>query len=424
MRHGRRQRNLLARRTVVAVERPGFIVPERDRSVLISRQPVLDRNSGVVGYRIAYAPAGRARSAPPDPASLFDTVLNDIGLDGLVGAGVAHVQVSGNVLLALGEPPGEPDRLVLRITRMDALDPEIRPILETAKERGYTLELDWLRGPDFDPALLEPFKIVEVNVARWMPADIAAVVPELVRRGCTPLAANVRDQEELERARLWGFELFTGAFYGTPTLVPGRKFPIGDLRRVSSIIELQGEDTTFEEVVEVIKQDLGLAVKLLTYLNSAYFGMPSALSTIHDAALRLGSRGVARWALTVAIAGAPSLSSDLAETALTRARLCEELAGDVPGLDAGEMFTIGLLSAADIVFGFPLERLIPHLPLSDRVTKAILDGAGPAGEVVRAALAYERGEFDDPLLQQIAGDNARAYRAALAWARESLPPAA
>jgi EAL and modified HD-GYP domain-containing signal transduction protein len=151
--------------------------------------------------------------------------------------------------------------------------------------------------------------------------------------------------------------------------------------------------------------------------------MPTPISSIHDAALRLGSRGVARWALTVSIAGAPSLSSDLAETALTRARLCEELAADVPGVDAGEMFTIGLLSATDIVFGFPLERIILHLPLNDRVTKALLDGAGPGGEVVRAALAYERGEFDDPTLQDVAADNARAYRAALEWARQSLASA-
>jgi EAL and modified HD-GYP domain-containing signal transduction protein len=424
MRHGRRHRSLSARRTAVAAERPEFTAPERDGSVLISRQPVLDRNLAVAGYRIAYAPAVRTRRSAPDPASLFDTVLNDIGLDGLVGGGVAHLQVPRSVLLALGEPPGDPDRLVLRITRLDAFDPELRPILKTAKERGYTLEIDRLRGPDFDPELLELFTIVEVNVARWMPADIAAIVPELVGRGRTPLAANVRDQEELERARQSGFELFTGAFYGTPSLVAGRKFPIGDLRRVSSIIKLQGDDTTFEEVVEVIEQDVGLAMKLLTYLNSAYIGLPTAVSSIHDAALRLGSRGVARWALTIAIAGAPSLSADLAETALTRARLCEQLAAAVPGLDVGEMFTIGLLSAADIVFGFPLERLIPHLPLNDRVTKALLDGAGPAGEVVRAALAYERGEFDDPALQQIAGDDARAYLAALAWAQETLPPAA
>jgi EAL and modified HD-GYP domain-containing signal transduction protein len=410
-------------RAAVATERLAVTVPEREQSVLISRQPVLDRRLGVAGYRIAYAPVGVAGRSAPDPASLFDSVLNDIGLDKLVGAHVAHLQVSRNVLLALGEPPGEPERVVLRITRLDALDPELRPILETAHERGYTLELDRLRGSDGAPELLDLFKIVEINIARWRPPDIAAIVPELVDRGRTPLATNVRDYEELGRARDTGFfELFAGAFYGTPQLVAGRKIPIGDLRRVSSIVKLQGEDATFEQVVEVIEQDLGLAVKLLTYLNSAYFGMPTAVSSIHDAALRLGSRGVARWALTVAIAGAPSLSSDRAETALTRARLCEQLAAGIPELDAGEMFTIGLLSAADIVFGFPLERLVPHLPLNDRVTKALLDGAGSAGEVVRTALAYERGELDDPALQRLAGDDANAYQRALAWAQASLPP--
>lgn len=391
---------------------------ELDRSVLVSRQPVLDRQMGVAGYRIAYAVPGAGEAA-----SLFDTALSVIGLHGLVGESVAHLPVTRELLLALGGPPGRSDRLMLRISHRDAVDPVLAPILEHAARSGYALELDALPGPGFDPAVLDLFGVVEIDVAAWRPDEVAQLVPELRRRRRTPLAANVRDHASCDRARELGFELFTGPFYGTPKLVPGRKVPTGDLRRVASIVQLQPEGTSLEQVVEVIEQDLGLSVKLLRYLNSAYFGMPAKVSSIHDAAMRLGSRGVARWALTIAIAGAPSISPELAVMALTRARLCELLGAAQAELDGGEMFTVGLLSAADAAFGCQLEEIIPELPLTKRVTDALLARAGPAGDVVRAAIAYERGDFDDPVLVRIAAGQGHSYRSALGWAQETLPGA-
>src|SRR5204862_3568892 len=115
---------------------------------------------------------------------------------------------------------------------------------------------------------------------------------------------------------------------------------------------------------------------LRKYVNSAYFGLPRKVGSIHEAAMRLGSRGVARWALTVAIAGAPNLSPELAVMALTRARLCELLGAGEPDLDPAELFTVGLLSAADLVLGCPLRTIIPELPLTDGVMTAVMYHTG------------------------------------------------
>jgi EAL and modified HD-GYP domain-containing signal transduction protein len=87
------------------------------------------------------------------------------------------------------------------------------------------------------------------------------------------------------------------------------------------------------------------------------------------------------------------------------------------------MFTIGLLSAADAVLGHPLDEIIPELPLTDRVTAALLTRSGPAGEVLRAAIAYERGTFDDPALARLATGRGRRFCSAVGWAEDTLPPA-
>jgi EAL and modified HD-GYP domain-containing signal transduction protein len=392
--------------------------------VLVSRQPVLDEAMQVVGYRIAYALNGGAQLLGVDSALLFDTALSVLGLQDLVGQSIAHLPITGELLLALGGPPLRPERLLLRISYRDAVDPALWRVLEQATERGYALELDGLPSPEFDPTILDHFSVVEFDTWFW-PADaVAELTSDLRRRGRTPLAANLRTHAERDRAQQLGCRWFTGEFHRTPVLVSGRRTPTGELRQIAAIVRLDPESTSLEEIVEVIEQDVGLSVRLLRYLNSAYFGLGATVSSVHDAALRLGSRNVARWALTTAIAGAPHITHEHAVMALTRARLCELLGAGASGFDNGEMFTIGLLSAADLVLGCPLEQIIPELPLTTRVTKALLTHEGPAGEVLRAAIAYEHGNLHDPVLAHVATGHGRSFRSALSWAHEALPAVA
>ena len=394
-----------------------------DRKVLVSRQPVLDTMGRVTGYRIAYALPDGAGSADDQAMSLFDTVLSDFGLEHLVGDTMAHLTISREMLLTLGTPPIRPDRLVLRIPYEAAVDETVTPTLDEAIERGYTLELDGIPAAGFELAVLERFGLVELDLNSWSPTDAAALVKQIAARHSRPLAAGVQTYDERDAAQELGFELFTGPFFGTPQIIPGRKVPTGAIQTLAALVELQSEDTSLEHAVAVIDRDLGLSVKLLRYINSAYFGMAAKVNSIRDAAIRLGTRGVARWALTVTITGAPDISPELAVLALTRARLCETLGADVAGVDGAELFTIGLLSATDAVFRRPLATIIPELPLSERVTNAILNHAGPAGEVLRAALAYERGEFGNSMLEQLGRGHGRSYRTALGWAQETLAAA-
>src|SRR5689334_19231008 len=79
-------RRALTRRTQTAVASPAD-----DRTALVSTQPVFDHRANVVGHRIAYALKDGAALSWAHPALLLDTALSVIGLQELVGDGVAHV---------------------------------------------------------------------------------------------------------------------------------------------------------------------------------------------------------------------------------------------------------------------------------------------------------------------------------------------
>ena len=82
---------------------------EHRTEVFVSRQPVVDSEMRVTGYRIAYATPDRyavpeREDGPRDPSSLrlFGDVLSVVGLQELVGWSLAHLPVSRELLLTLG----------------------------------------------------------------------------------------------------------------------------------------------------------------------------------------------------------------------------------------------------------------------------------------------------------------------------------
>jgi EAL and modified HD-GYP domain-containing signal transduction protein len=397
-------------------------LPEPTVDVLLSRQPVVDAAMRVTGYRIAYATLDGGDVLAPDSGSstrLFGDVVSAVGLDELVGSSIAHLPVSRELLLTLGIPPVRPDRVVLRICYETATDPQLQPILSTLASRGYALSLSDVPGPDSDLSLLDVFSTVEVDFGSWDELDAAAVVPRILAGHGAPLGSGLMNHSDFEVAKALGFQLFVGPFFAAPRVTSARQVPFGAIQGLASIARLAG-DAQIEDLERVIDRDLGLSVKLLRYINSAYFGVRSEIVSIRQAVMMLGSRGVSRWALLISLAGGPSTPRELSVMALTRARMCEILGSGRTEISPDQLFTIGLLSAADALLCLPLEQVVEELPLADEVAQALLWRAGPAGAILQATIAYERGSFGSDSLQGHHRDAGDAYRQALRWAQATV----
>ena len=172
----------------------------------------------------------------------------------------------------------------------------------------------------------------------------------------------------------------------------------------------------------MIERDLGLGMRLLRYINSAYFGLAGRVRSIGYAAAMLGVDGLSRWALIVAaLGGSAEIPRELQLLALTRARTCELIGiefGDRIASD--ELFTIGLMSTVDAMFRMPIESILAELPLTDEVCEALSSYSGDAGEILGSLVSYERGDFRDPSLREDLLIYASSYRAGLEWARDAL----
>jgi EAL and modified HD-GYP domain-containing signal transduction protein len=377
----------------------------------------------MTGYRVAYATVDDDAAAARNDTTatrLFGDVLTVVGLVQLAGPSAAYLPLSRELLVTLGIPPVGPDRVILRLDHATAVDPTLEPMLAELTARGYALAVQIRPSDDFDLRLLDRFSTVEVDLPGWQPVEVRDLAKQVCARHALPLAAGLADHDDFDGARALGFERFTGPFISRPRITPVRNVPVGQLTALASLARLRAGPAEIEELEEVINRDLGLSLKLLRYINSAFFGIRNDITSIRQAVMMLGARGVTRWAMLVTLTGGPSAPPELCMLALTRARMAEILGRARGGVEGEELFTIGMLSVADALLGMPLEEIVEQLPLADEVVAALLERTGPAGAVLDIVLTYERGNFDADSVRANHRGVARAYLGALRWAESVL----
>jgi EAL and modified HD-GYP domain-containing signal transduction protein len=392
--------------------------------VAVVRLPIADVRGPVVGYELVFAHAhGGAPSDGAAPsvnaqatAAMLDGAVADIGLDRLTGTQPAWLSVARDFLLAVGTPPVRPDRAVLQIAAYPARD-DLFELLRRLSSSGYTLALSGYDGTvDLEP-LLALCPIVKVPVPRVGLERLETLVGELAGGHNQIVATGVDDLGTLEACKALGIPLIQGGVLAQPRMVLGRNVASAGAGSLRALADLSSGDLSFDEVERVIAADVGLSLKLLRYVNSAFFALPRTINTVHEALGLLGSRTVQRWAMVVVMADAPDTPDELVALALLRARMCETLAAAIAPEEQATLFTVGLFSVSDALLGMEMADVLEELPFSPEVQAALLRHEGPLGRLLAAVLAYERGEF--PELPEIASGGAAlagAYRDAVQWA--------
>jgi EAL and modified HD-GYP domain-containing signal transduction protein len=394
--------------------------PERPE-VAVVRHPVVDARCSVVGYELRFGGAvdlgDPSRDAKVTSALLVEA-FGDIGLERLGGRHPAWITMARNFLVEIGPPPVRPDRAVLQIAAYPAQD-DLLTILQQLTRSGYTLALDGYEGDADLESLMSLCSIVRIPMDRIARDDLEAVLERPRIQGALLVATGVSDHECFERARDLGFTYFQGDWFAKPRLFTRRGVATAGLGSLRSLGELTTSDVSFEDLERIIGSDVGLSLKLLRYVNSAFFALPRTVGSVHEALGLLGVRTVRRWATVMAVSAIPDVPDELVAQGLRRARMCEVLAGSALPEERETLFTVGLFSVADALLDAPMAEVLDTLPFTEEIQAALLRREGPKGELLSAVIAYERGDFSKLSVGGSDVSLAGAYRAALEWADET-----
>ena len=376
----------------------------------------------MVGYELLFrdSPTSAAAAVPGAEAATTGVILNaftELGLEQAAGSAFAWINVSREFLLGGFARTLPAARVGLEILEGQHVDAELVDAVAQLRGEGYRFALDDFVLGDESERLLPHAEVVKLDLVALGRDELADHVRRLRPLGVTLLAEKVESAEEHAFASQLGCERFQGFFYCRPELLSGRRIAAGEVSLLRLLAELQRPDLELEQVADLVSQDVGLGIRLLRYLNSAYLGLGHEIASLAQAVTLLGLNGLRRWATLSAFAGLAGGRSELARTALVRARFCE-LAGRAG--EPSQRFTLGLFSVIDAVTHTPMEEALAAMPFPVEMRTALIDHSGPLGQLLGAALALESGNFD--LAQRCSPDCPDAYLEALRWADETAGP--
>ena len=354
-----------------------------------ARQPIYDRALDVHAYELLF----RAGDDEDASAGSVVTTFADIGLDALVGGRSGFVKVTRDFVmdgLVTLLPAG---RVTLELHRSGGLDPELLAELRRLGELGYTIVIDDFVTGDDNLSLLEVAHYVKLDVRAHTREQLAEQVAELKPHNVKLIAARIEDHHTFEFCRETGFDYFQGYVFCRPRTVAGHGIPANRLAQMRMMAVLGDPDCDLDDIERAINNDLGLSVRLLRWINSAYFLLPRKVSSVREALMLLGVRNVRSWALLMTLAGIQDQPGELIRTAMTRAKMCELVAQALDRSDTDAHFTVGLFSVVDAFMNTSMQDVLSELPLSPEVSDALLQRSGHLSDVLDWVLAYERGHF-------------------------------
>jgi two-component system cell cycle response regulator len=144
------------------------------------------------------------------------------------------------------------------------------------------------------------------------------------------------------------------------------KAKIGDFVKARTIppvlaallAELAKDESSMSAISKIISQDISLTARLLRVANSAYYKRQTEIRTVQQAINTLGTQAVKALALSVSLF---DMTGGMAHSGIINLRefwrhnlevavLSNQIAAEVPGIQAEEAFACGLLHDLGIVF--------------------------------------------------------------------------
>ncbi|HEY4553804.1 MAG TPA: HDOD domain-containing protein [Bacillaceae bacterium] len=405
--------------------------------VFVARQPILNKKEELVGYEVLY----RNTEINAFPIIDGDQATADVIVNGFLNIGIHELSAGQpcfinftETLLRLKVPAYfHPRDIVVEILETVEITEEIITICKELNELGYTIALDDFTHVDHNCFYTELLKYVHIIKVDFLNASMETrtKIENLAKKNKIKLLAEkVETREQFREAKEKGYDFFQGYFFSKPDIVSSYDIPTSFLSYFQVMKKIGEEDIDIPVISQLIEQDLSLSHKLLKLINSPAFRPIHKIKSIRQAIVLLGLREIQKWVYVLALREnkgfSKKLSSEVIRLSLTRAMLCEKLAGKrLAREDDAGYFLTGMLSLMDSITRVPMEEILRELPLSQAIHDALTGKDSPLKEVLDLVIAVERGNWR--IMEELAAalklselDIRHAYQESCKWAEDVI----
>jgi EAL and modified HD-GYP domain-containing signal transduction protein len=371
----------------------------------VARQAIYNVEKRVFAYELLFR-NGDSNCFPdmsPDEAtsSMIANSHLTVGIEDITFKKPAFINFHKDTLLYRFPSTLDPLSVVIEIVETVEVNDELVQACKHIRDLGYQLALD---DYDFAPRwdVFLPFiDFIKVEVEEIEKQGVAAIakIQILNAKGIKIIAEKVETHEQFERFKAMGVKLFQGYFLARPEMIRHRDLN-ASLNSVTKLVSLSNSpnfDT--KEVIKVIEKDVGLAYKLMRFINNPMINKRQQIESLQHAINYMGHVEIKKFIALLALANMRGEKpTELLIQSLVRARFCSlmsielELPENPPS-----SFFLGLFSMLDALLDQTMENLVEKLPvgqeLRDALCKKNIDST--MGLQMRACFAFEEANWDE-----------------------------
>jgi len=405
---------------------------EADSRNIISfmRYPIFQKNRHLWGYRVRsidrQGDTGHRLPEEGDVSSLVSS-SSCLGLERLLSKGKSLMVDLGQESLLRAIPHAlPPAKSVLRFSEKIQLDASLKTALKELKSNGYRLAVSRFSGNKKLSELYGLADILCLKTAGRNREHLAQLVDAARPYRTKLMGEQVRDGVHFARCAELGFSLFQGSFFKTPEKISARKISSNESARFKLMRIIEEEAPDLENLARTIQSDVTISLRLLTYLNSAAFGFRSKIRSIRQAINLLGWGNIRKWLRVVVLSDLSkrTYARDLVLLSSQRGKFLETIVQDHDfwGFSPDSLFLLGIFSLLDALLEMPMERVVDHLPLEEKLKSALLGRADSEyAPFLKLAEYLEDADWEaaDRMIQRLSMNRKKvkaAFHAAVDWA--------
>ncbi|MEV0897517.1 HDOD domain-containing protein [Actinoplanes sp. NPDC049802] len=389
-------------------------------AVHVGRQPIFDANGVVVAYELLFRGRMDAVASGRQDTYATSTVMvnafTEFGIAEVAGNRPCFINLTREFVTGRLPLPFGPEQVVLEVLETVDVDDEVIAGLTALAGAGYRIALDdfvWGSGHEqlLGLASFVKLDLLDGDLSRL--DEIVAACREYPRIAI--VGERLETEAQMAIADRYGMELRQGYALSRPQVLSTPSLSPSRLRRLELVAALMSPDVPLEKITSIIVSDPALALRVLRVSNSVAAGVVSRISSVRQAVMLVGLNRIRRWATLMVVDDVAEAPEAQLLTALTQARLCENLAARF-GADPGAAFVAGLVTGMAGLMSVTPAAMAEQLPLTAEVADAVTLGTGRLGRVVRAVQAYEEGEWGTGELAGLSLD-------AMRWSTRTLTAA-
>lgn len=367
-------------------------------TALLFRQPILDREQALAGYRLSFG--GSEELPGGNSAAALCAIYGELGMQSALGHHRAFLGIDADFLQEDAIELLPPAGVVLELELDESPDQAVLKRCDRLRDRGYALAITDYRGIDQRSRPLLPLvEVIKIRVGAADEDELREFAGSLRKLPVRLLAQDVDSREQLQRCCQLGFDLFQGRHFAQAEIVSGRRLSASQTALIR-LLDLVERDVETPVIEDAFKHEPALTLNLLRIVNSVgHRGsrLAQPVTSLRHAITLFGRRQLRRWLSLLLFAprngAADPACSPLLQVAALRGRMLELLLDTAPSghhRNLAELaFLTGILSMMPVALGLPIEEILDQIAVDSEVRSALCRYDGLLGKLLALLQCFD-----------------------------------